>query len=402
MKMVSSRARYEGKEGISMLEAKENKFEECESKDIRILATEEYRKLLNALDISEGVYVNAHISNISFPTSIEELEVFVYEHGLYNLEDILLAADNCWTVPATSKIGDIVLFYHAKTAISRITALITTVRSLTDETSHDKALLVEWLERARKLFKIYGGKIFAVARVTGSPEYWDDEEDGSYHWRGRIYADVGDIVVLETPIDISEFNEFIKISRQSGITPLPAKEFRQLRELMKRKNANLPTYFLRCEIGDYRLAQINKDNFLEVTQMYRRRFLQEIDFRSYYVDYLLSALVGRKYYRECTCYTQGKPNYFVDNVFKYNGRYYLLEVKLNIRLERDLTGQLKQYTDADYLYLNKQETRKIEDFERNFMYVIDTYGLYRYDRQQDMLAMLIDLDDVKTIEDIKL
>lgn len=387
-------------EGVVMVHFNENiTMEQSIKEDIRVLATEEYRKLLDSMDNSKDVYVNAHISNISFPTNIEELEVFVYEHGMYNLEEVLLAKDNCWTVPASSKIGDIVLFYHAKTAIARITALITKVHSLEDGEDYEKDLLLEWLERARGLFKIYGGKVFAIGRVTGSPEYWGDEEE-SYHWRGRIYADVGDIVVLENPIDISEFNDFIKISRQSGITLLPAKEFRQLREIMKQKNVILPAYFLRCEIGDYQLSQIDKHNFLEVTQMYRRRFLQEIDFRSYYVDYLLNALVERKFYRECTCYTQGKPNYFVDNVFLYNDRYYLLEVKLNIRLERDLVGQLKQYTDADYLYLNKQETRRIEDFERNFMYVIDTYGLYRYDRQQDELKMLIDLDEVKKIEDI--
>ena len=33
-------------------------------------------------------YVNAHINNISFPKTIEQLEEFIYEHGCYNVEDV--------------------------------------------------------------------------------------------------------------------------------------------------------------------------------------------------------------------------------------------------------------------------------------------------------------------------
>lgn len=356
---------------------------------------------LAEFDVIEQQYVNAHINNISFPTTIEELEFFIYEHGKFNVEDILTELYTNWTVPRSVKIGDIVLFMHAKTAISRITALITQVKSIPDFLNYDKSLLLEWLERARSLFKLYGGKIFAIARVTGSPEYLGYEDsDISYHWQGRVYANMGDIVVLNNPIDISEFNSFIKVSRQSGITPLPSKEFNKLRHIIAEKNKNLPGYFLKCEIGNFDLAHINGKNFLEITQEYRRRFLLEIDFRSYYVDYLLKGLVKRKFWQECICHTEGKPNYFVDNVFEYNGKYYLLEVKLNIGLEKDLHGQLKQYVNADYLYLDKAATKKIATFEREFMYVIDTEKLYLYEKKSDMLTELVNLDNVKELDDV--
>lgn len=369
----------------------------------RRLSIIEHKKMLEELDFSEQPFVNAHINNISFPTSIVELEDLIYVYGMYNIEDILTNTDSNWTVPRASQIGDIVLFFHAKTAIARITALITAVHSLPDDTNHDKPLLLDWLERARRLYKRYGGKIFAVARVTGRPEYWPsaESEQASYHWKGRVYADIGNIVVLKTPIDINEFNHFIKISRQSAITPLPSEEFHQIRDIILKKNDGLPAYFLRCEIGDLQLSSINQENFLDITQKYRRRFLLETYFRSYYVDHLLKALSGSRFYRECACCTAEKPRYFVDNVFQFNGRYYLLEVKLNIWLERDLVGQLKQYLDADYLYLTKQETKRITDFERDYIYVIDTCGFYRYDRALDDVTMLINLDDVKTVDDIR-
>lgn len=346
-------------------------------------------------------YVNAHINNISFPTTIEELETFVYKNGRYNVEEVTIYGAGSWTVPRNAKKGDIVLFYHAKTAISRITALITKVKALPDNTEHDKELLLSWLDRARRLYGIYGGRIFAIGMILGVPKTEVLGEEEIYHWRGRIYADVGETVNLDYPVDISEFNSFIKISRQSAITPLPGKEFDELRAIIRKKNPKLPEYYLKSEIGNFDLSHINSENFLNVTQDYRRRFLLEIDFRSYYVDYLLRGLARRKFWRECTCCTEGAPHYFVDNVFLYNGKYYLLEVKLNVQLERNLSGQLQQYVHANYLFLDQKLTRKVSDFEREYMYVIDTDAFYRYDTAADTLTELIRLDDVHNIRDIE-
>lgn len=358
--------------------------------------------VLADLDATEQPFVNVHINNISFPTSLEELETFVYEHQRYNVEEILCGFDVSWTIPRSAKIGDIVLFYHAKTAISRITALVTKANSLPEGSDYDKTLLLDWLSRAKLLFQKYGGKIFAIGRVIGSPEYWSDDEYAQiYHWRGRTYADVGNITVLGYPVDIAEFNDFISISRQSAITPLPYKEFEKLRRIIRQKNKNLPDYFLKCAIGDFNLSHINRDNFLEITQEYRRRFLLEADFRSYYVDHLLYNLVKRRFWRECICCTTGKSNSFVDNVFQYKDKFYLLEVKLNIHMEKDLPSQLTQYTGADYLLLNKQAGTKITDFERNYMYVIDTDALYRFDTVTSCLIELIRLNDVHSISDIQ-
>ena len=85
-------------------------------------------------------FVNAHINNISFPKTIEELETFIYENGSYNVEDILNEAQDgyvIWTVPRTSVIGDIVLYYHAKTALQSIRSLKRIARNL-DEIEYDK------------------------------------------------------------------------------------------------------------------------------------------------------------------------------------------------------------------------------------------------------------------------
>lgn len=345
-------------------------------------------------------FVNAHINNISFPKSIEQLEDFIYEHGCYNVEDVIAEASDgytTWTVPRSSVVGDIVLYYHAKTAIQWIRKLETATKTLNPQ-KHDKKLLVEWLQRARALYSLYGGKIFAIGRVSSRPEREDGEN--IYHWSGRVYADIKDLYLLETPIDISEFNSFILVSRQSAITPLPSKEFEKLKSFVKAKNPMVPKWFLESNIGDNKLSKVNQNNFLKITDSYRKRFPLEINFRSYYVDYFLETLSGKNVYRECQCYTAKTPMARVDNVFEFGGKMMLLEVKLNISLENDLTSQLDQYICAEYICLSNDQNNNIIDFEKKFMFVIDVYAVYQYDVKNKKLVKLFDLDKIKNKEDI--
>lgn len=357
------------------------------------------KKMRNSLITDE--HINAHINNISFPKTIEQLEAFMYENGCYNVEDILNEADGgyaIWTVPRSSVVGDIVLYFHAKTAIQWIRKLETATKTL-DESDHDKSLLIEWLERARELYSLYGGKIFAIGRISSRPEK-EDALDFQEHWSGRIYANVEDIYILENPIDISEFNSFILISRQSAITPLPSKEFEKLRHIIISNNPNMPEYFVDSKIGDYNLSKINQNNFLEITNHYRKRFPLEISFRSYYVDYFLKTLSGKNVYRECQCYTTQTPLARVDNIFEFNGKKILLEVKLNIALESDLISQLNQYIRADYIRLSSKSNAVITDFERQYMFVIDVYSVYKYVVKSGKLIKMFGLDEITSKDDI--
>lgn len=345
-------------------------------------------------------FVNAHINNISFPNTINELEIFIYEHGCYNVEDIINDSINGytnWSVPRTSVIGDIVLFFHAKTAIQWIRKLETASKTL-DPSAHNEKIIAEWLQRARTLYSLYGGKIFAIGRVGSRPEI--EEHSNDFHWSSRIYADVEDLYLLEAPIDISEFNSTILISRQSAMTPLPSKEFEYLKNIISAKNPSIPQWFLDSKIGDNKLSKVNQNNFLEITNQYRKRFPLEINFRSYYVDYFLKILSGKKVYRECQCHTPTTPLARVDNVFDFNNKKILLEVKLNIALEKDLISQLNQYIQADYIRLDNEQNTTITDFEKSFMFVIDVYSVYRYDAGEGNLVKVFDLDDIKTNDDI--
>ena len=55
-------------------------------------------------DNTQHKYVSAHINNISFPKSINELETFIYQNEHYNVEDIINESENgyvIWTVPVS-------------------------------------------------------------------------------------------------------------------------------------------------------------------------------------------------------------------------------------------------------------------------------------------------------------
>ena len=117
---------------------------------------------------------------------------------------------------------------HSKTAISSITALRSKlIKSENVIPAPDYDLLMSYLGHAREIHAKYGGKIFAVGRVCGAPEYVDPSEfvDQILHWKSRDYAAIDNIQVLQTPIDISVFRQYIHLSRGGSVTPLFDTEF---------------------------------------------------------------------------------------------------------------------------------------------------------------------------------
>ena len=352
--------------------------------------------------------VQSFISNISFPKSLDELLWYATEHGCYNVENILNDVITTWTSPKWAKIGDIVFFIHAKTAKSTITKLRTQLLNKKDNISTDKfELLYDWINIGLDLYKQYGGKIFAVGRVIGATEYIADDnenyEDSSfYHWGSKIYSEI-ELYVLDNPIDISEFNDFIFISRQSGITPVFGKEFVQLKELVMLKNS-VPQYFSDSISTPLPLARINAENWIGISEEYRRSFMLESQFRSYYVDYLLSAIGDRKtIYKECRCVKKNHPASFVDNIIYINGKYLPVEVKLSVEQEKDIKGQVTKYCNTDEIIIDSKSDRKITSnqvYNKNVL-IIDTYNIYIFNCEKYEYDTVFSLNDLRVKDDLK-
>lgn len=111
--------------------------------------------------------VQAFLNNISFPKTLDELEYFAER---FNVEEILNVKETEWTAPKWAVKGDIVFFFHAKTAIQKITMLETKLKQEKGERlEEDTRTLWTALQRARKLYKVYGGKILQSGRFQTGP-----------------------------------------------------------------------------------------------------------------------------------------------------------------------------------------------------------------------------------------
>ena len=351
--------------------------------------------------------VQAIILNIAFPKSLEEVLDIQNDHGYFDIEALLMDSEEkrmeAWTAPKWSKIGDIVFFMHSKSSGATIARLKNSLKHQSrDYTTDDFNTLTSALERASDLYGKYGGKIFALGQVSGNPYQQRQEHDYMIHWKSRIYANVNDFYCLEFPVDRSDFNDFIQISSRSAITPVFGKEFEALKSLIMSKNA-VPRYLEESVSMPIPLSKITGDNWIQVASQYRRSFFLEIQFRTYYVDYLLESLGDRKgFFKECACIKGGQKASFVDNVMVIGGKYLPVEVKLNIDTEKDLTGQLRKYCALDALVLDakKQRFAALEKVYGDGMLVIDTNGAYWYDHAEQSVNPICSLDDISTQQDI--
>lgn len=363
--------------------------------------------------------VQAFIDNISFPKSLEELDWFIDE---FDVEQVLTVSETEWTAPKWTVKGDIVFFYHAKTAIQWISKLETKIKKERNRTEDnifpllfgeafkktmeesfqkDCDAQLDALQRGRKLYKKYGGKIFAIGQVSGRPIYDSQEGDEVLHWASRFYAPIDKIYVLQNPIDISEFSNFIFLSRQSAITPVVGNDFERLKNLIATKN-EIPKYLKESAAIPLPLQKINAENWLEITKHYRRLFQLEIQFRRFYVDYFLRALGDqKKFYAECQCYKNGKRTGFADNAIKIGGKWCFVEVKLNVNAEQHLSAQLQKYSQVEGMIAKEEEVRPQEKLWQNCVLVIDTENFYRYDALSDKLDVIKNLDEIHGEEDIK-
>ncbi len=349
-------------------------------------------------------YVQAYISNISFPDSLDE--VYDYAH-FFNMEMITNGDDGeyedrktSWTAPKWCKKGDIVFFMHAKTANSKISKLKNELLSNRKCYSNSTFwTIMNALIRAKKIHDIYGGKIFAIGKISENPVY-EKMDNENLHWRSNIYAPIDDIFLLENLIDISEFSVELTVSRQSSITPVFGEKFDFIKNLILRKNSIVENYFIDSVAESMPLYKLNDDNWLKIVNCHRRNFFLEAQFRVFYVDRFLKILGDTKaFYRECGCKKENKSKTFVDNVIKMNGKYLPVEIKLSVTAEKDINSQLELYCNLKQLHLNTDKI-VIDNIYRSNVLVIDTDKIYIYCDKKKMLKEVFELDNIKSNKDI--
>ena len=155
--------------------------------------------------------------------------------GKFDIEDLLQSTYNEWTAPKDATEGAQVFFMHSVTSIDTIKRLQRELKASEEEFISTTDLILEsGLARAEELYRKYGAKIFATGRVCG--DIIEDKRvlDSGLHWRSIYFAPIDEIHELERPIDISEFRDFIKVSRTGAITKLTDEQAARLNELIDR------------------------------------------------------------------------------------------------------------------------------------------------------------------------
>jgi hypothetical protein len=256
------------------------------------------------------------------------------------------------------------------------------------------SLVEEALHRALSYYDLYGGKIFAIGRVTESPIYIKDDSSALQHFRGRIFGMLKNIEILETPVGIKEFSSFISISKQSSVTSVFGESYTKLKEIIVSSN-EVSEQFSATTSTLIPLKDIKDENFLSAITSRMSRFVSESQFRGYYVDYLLAALSETKPLYECYCYKGGSPNGIVDNAIQLQGKLYFVEVKLNINAEKDIVHQLKKYTNTEYINPSNNKGKTIsKNICEDKVIVIDTVGIYLFDDKNNSLNAIECLENL--------
>ena len=344
--------------------------------------------------------VQSYIANVSFPTSLEEMEELVNGEYYMDMEALLLFNDAKFTAPKWAAKGDIVFFYHAKSAITKIRHLKSLLKNESDKYKQVYDEIVEYLETAEKIYKRYGGTIFAVGTVCEELEIVKDDPREHLHWRSNIYAPINKITNLHFPVDKVKFEEYVKLSMQRTITPVPGTAFNGLRKLVLRYN-DVP-FIEDCEASPIPLKDINDKNWMEIAKEYKRRFFLEIQFRKFYVDYLLKSISDtKKIYSECSCWKNDAHTGFADNFITMNKKYLAVEVKLNIDTERDIQNQLEKYSFCNMVKLDKKTTIYKKDIHQSYVLVIDMNKICIYNSTSKTMQKFADLDSLKCMYDVK-
>ena len=116
---------------------------------------------------------------------------------------------------------------------------------------------MSFLQHGLDLHSDYGGKIFAVGRLTDEPKY-DDDDNELYYSHSHVYAEISDTVIFDSLVDYSEFRDILPVARQTSITPVIGKNFDMLRDLLISHGNILPDYVLEAEASPLPYAAPNR------------------------------------------------------------------------------------------------------------------------------------------------
>ncbi len=332
---------------------------------------------MKRLKKSKSIPVQSCITTVSFPSTLDEVYGMIKKHQEYLTDmEVLLCEDvdirgHWWSAPRWLVQGDVLFFYHAKSAQQRVKSLLKKVKEQGDPN------LWDLLKHSTEIAEKYGGTIFGFAIVKDPPEYLDNDPE-FYHFKGRIFAPIDEIYIFKNPLSADKFGKFVKIS-QATITALDKKTFDGIQGLLSAEN-KLPAYLKRAVFSEVGFRNINKDNWLSIITGKNIRFIHETQVRAYFVDYLLSNVKDNRtpMLEECQCFRNEIRTGIADYFIKIGGCWIPVEAKLNILTEQNLSAQIKKYIQIDTFTPTKGNSKnKVFKLSKSpLCLVVDNRGVY--------------------------
>ena len=351
--------------------------------------------------------VQATISVIGFPKTLDQLEHFLQidEHsgktqGSATDIDLLLKfdpeldGDFTWTAPRWIAQGDVLFFYHTKSANRSIARVLMEANERLQESrsrsgwrlwgqaSRERARhseMVALLEHAAGLAERYSGTIFGCAEVSARTKY--SPLEGDLHFATKFFAPLGQVHLFEHPLLAEDLAEYVRIGQGTQNTPLYDTQFEGIKERLAERN-DLPDYLRGARIGGHSFRDATPENWPEISCSSGARFVNEAQLREYLLDFLLEELKDPRspVLRECQCFRNGASTGIADYFVRVNGSWIPVEAKLTVlgTTEDRLIDQLSRYVNIDSFVptLGRNRGTKYVSTGSPLCLVCDQAGIY--------------------------
>ena len=171
--------------------------------------------------------MSAFIINFQSPKELDDLVDRFQTDGLTNIDHILNFEDTLkeWTVDKNSKAGDKVFFMCAKTSKDHMR------RVFLDAKEYANDVIIAYAEKELNLYQRYAGNVVATGTLAEDPFMADSSGYNYPAWRNPWYAKIDNFQLLENPVSIDDFRDFIKVSRTGSITKLSEDQEAKLHNL---------------------------------------------------------------------------------------------------------------------------------------------------------------------------
>lgn len=323
--------------------------------------------------------VQACITSVGFPATLEAVESMVqknlYRAGWLTDMDVLLDfhpdAGTAWTAPKWLTQGDLLFFYHTKTAKNRAAALY----HQAVQQHGQRHPLTRLLQRSTETANRLAGTLFGCAEVAGPTEYSSSD---LYHFGSRFFAPLARLYTFESPLPLDRLTDYVKIG-QATITPLYGRQFDGIQAWLAAHN-QLPDFLGNAHFGEISFRTINQDNWPAIACAPQTRFIHEAQLRAYFLDYLLAEVkdAGTPVLEECQCYRRGEKTGLADYFICIHGQWIPIEAKLNILTEKNILPQVGKYVGIDAFEPTQGPRRgkRKETRASTLCLIVDHFGIY--------------------------